>query len=328
MTTMRLPSPKNCARMILSAVLLVVAGCNGNGGGNDDPVPACGGPSGSGAPITVTGHLQYEDKTYDANGFTGATTMKPIRFASVQVVRSCDETVLNSASDAGDANGDYTVTFTNTGAAGVYIRVLAFAPVYQIRIIQPPNLLWAVSEDPIDDGTAASFTVDLTAGVDSGGGVFNLLDVMVSGAEFVNGLSGPLPPLTVNWFPGSCDGTFFSPGANTISVLGGCTDGDTDEYDDPVLLHEFGHFAGSIYSRDDSPGGQHFLNDNSQDIRLSWSEGWGDFFSSAARNDPLYMDTIGTEASLSFNLEDLSTVMTGVDLKTDAVYSTNEISVA
>jgi len=110
----------------------------------------------------------------------------------------------------------YTVTFTNTGAAGVYIRVLAFAPVYQIRIIQPPNLLWAVSEDPIDDGTAASFTVDLTAGVDSGGGVFNLLDVMVSGAEFVNALSGALPPLTVNWFPGSCDGTYFSPGANTI----------------------------------------------------------------------------------------------------------------
>ena len=330
MTPMRSTYKKICAQMVRLTVLLALAGCGGSNN-NDDPAnggSSCGsGPTGTGATVAITGHLQYEDKTYNQNGFTGATAMKPIRFAAVQVVRSCDEAVLNSASDASDANGDYTVTFTNTDTAGVYIRVLASAPPWQIRIMQPPNLLWALASNPIDDTGAAPFTMDLTAGLDSGGGVFNLLDVMTSGAEFVNALSGALPPLTVNWSPGSCDGTYFSPADNGIFVLGGCTDGDTDEYDDPVLLHEFGHFANSVYSRDDSPGGIHFLNSNDQDIRLSWSEGWGNFFSSAVRNDPLYVDTVGSAAIISVNLEDLSNGM-GIDLAADAIYSTNEISVA
>ena len=31
-------------------------------------------------------------------------------------------------------------------------------------------------------------------------------------------------------------------------------------HDDPVLGHEFGHFALDVYSDDNSPGGQHFVN--------------------------------------------------------------------
>jgi len=323
-----------CAWTIRFALLLSLSGCGGGGGGGTSS--ACSGPLGSGLPLSITGHLQYEDRAYDKDGFTGTISVKPIRFATVQVVRSCDNsTVLNSSDSVSDGNGDYTVTFTNSGAAGVYVRVLAAAPSRQIIIQKPPNALWAITSetDPVDDGGPGPFTTDLTATTVGGGGVFNLLDVMTSAAEFVDGLTGgSLPPLAVNWFPGSCDGTYFDSSTDSIFVLGGCNDGDTDEYDDPVVAHEFGHFVSSVYSRDDSPGGQHFLNDNTQDIRLAWSEGWGDFFSSAARNDPLYVDTIGTgstaAANLSFNLEDLSTVMNGINLETDSVYTTNEISVA
>jgi hypothetical protein len=312
--------------MIRLAVLLAIAGCGGGGGGSHSS-SACSGSPGTGAPVTITGQLQYEDKAYDLNGFTGATPTKPIRYASVQVVRSCDGTVLNSPPAVSDAGGNYSVTFTNTGPAGVYVRALASAPDWQISVKDPANSLWAITSTGINDTGAAPLTMDLTATTTAGGGVFNLLDVMTSAAEFVKGLTGSgMPPLTVYWPNSQCDGTYFVP-PGSIFVLDGCTDGDTDEYDDSVLTHEFGHFVASVYSRDDSPGGIHYLNDNTQDIRLSWSEGWGDFFSSAARNNPLYVDTVGSAAEISFNLEDLSTTM-GFNLAADAIYTTNELSVA
>jgi hypothetical protein len=304
--------------LLSSAVILAMSGSGGAA-------------NGTGIPVTISGHLQYEDKTYDKNGFTGATPPKPIRFATVQIVRNADAAVLNSVTS--NNTGDYSVTFTNTGTAGVYVRVLAGAPDWRIEIRKPPDVLWSITSSVIDDSTATAFPVNVTATTAAGGGIFNLLDVMTSAAEFVNGLTlSAMPPLTVYWSDGSCDGTFFNPADNSIHVLGGCTDGDTDEYDDDVVTHEFGHFAASVYSRDDSPGGIHYLNDSTQDIRLAWSEGWGDFFSSGVRNDPLYVDTIGTgstaAANLSFNLEDLSTVMAGSNLQTDSVYTTNELSVA
>lgn len=296
-----------------------------------------GATNGTGAAVTISGHLQYEKKDLDQNGFTGTISLKPIRFASVQVVRNSDSVVLNTASES-DAGGNYSVTFTNTGPAGIYIRVLASVPARTISIKKPPSTLWAITSDVIDDTTASAFTQDLAATTTGGGGIFNLLNVTTTAAEFVDALTGAaLPALTVYWSTGSCDGTFFSPEDNSIHVLGGCRDGNTDEYDDAVVTHEFGHFVASVYSRDDSPGGIHYLNDNTEDIRLAWSEGWGDFFSSAVRNDPLYVDTVGntpgSSADLSFNLEDLSTVMTDskgnpLPLAADAVYTTNEISVA
>lgn len=313
---------------ILFLLLVVMMAMSGSGSG----------ANGTGSTVTISGNLQYEKKDLDQNGFTGTILLKPIRFASVQVVRNSDSEVLNTAS-ASDAHGDYSVTFTNTGPAGVYIRVLASVPSRAISVKKPPSTFWAITSDPFDDTTASAFTRDLKAKTTDGGGIFNLLDVTTTAAEFVDGLTGgTLPALTVYWSPGSSDGTYFNPADNSISVLGGCTDGgisvlggctagDTDEYDDAVVDHEFGHFTASVYSRDDSPGGIHYLNDNTQDIRLSWSEGWGDFFSSAVRNDSLYVDTVGTEADLSFNLEDLSTVK-GFNLAADAVYTTNEISVA
>jgi hypothetical protein len=119
-------------------------------------------------------------------------------------------------------------------------------------------------------------------------GAFNILDVMTTGYEFIKYLSGvyPVVPLDVFWAPGNLNGTYFCYGAcpagDGIYVLSQAG-GDTDEYDDDVLWHEFGHFVASIYSLDDSPGGTHYLGDNEQDLRLSWSEGWGNFFPGAVK---------------------------------------------
>ncbi len=296
----------------------------------------CGGKSsknaGSGRPVTIAGTVQYEDRTYDSAGFNG-TILKPVRNAVVEVVRDADAAVLANGST--DTNGGYSLAFANTGTSGVYVRVIAQTADSTVSVRNFSGALYAIRSLVIDDSMADNLSgVDLTTTMANIGGVFNILDVFLGTSEFIAALNGaPPPPVIGLWEAGNCDGTYFQTD-DTIHILGGGNKkscpavwGDTDEYDDSVLAHEYGHFISAHYSRDDSPGGNHFLNDNTQDIRLSWSEGWGDFFSSAARNDPLYVDTKGSVANFSFNLEDLS--FGALDsLATVAIYTTNEISVA
>ncbi|MEK6684351.1 MAG: PPC domain-containing protein, partial [Nitrospirota bacterium] len=308
---------------VLLGIVLYLTGCNGE---KNEP----GSSPGNGTSVTITGTIQYEDRPYDSGGFTG-TVLHPVRKAIVEVVRDADSRVLTSGATALD--GSYSLAFTNTGQAGVYVRVRAQTADSTVTVSNSSGVLYAIITLGIDDSMAPGFSgVDLTATTADIGGVFNILDVLLTGAEFVTTLAGVPPPLvTAEWAAGSCDGTYFDPADDSIHILGGgntedcpLSVGDTDEYDDPVLLHEYGHFIADNYSKDHSPGGIHYLDDNTQDIRLSWSEGWGNFFTSAVRNDPLYMDTSGTVAQLSFEIENL----TPTGLSSAAIYTTNELSVA
>jgi len=117
---------------------------------------------------------------------------------------------------------------------------------------------------------------------------------------------------------GTGDGTYFDPNERSIHLLGSSL--DTDEYDDDVILHEYGHFMADVFSQDDSPGGPHFLMDHTQDIRLAWSEGWATFFSAAVRGNPLQVDTVAGGAS-SFEINTPS-------FASAAIFTTNELAVS
>src|SRR5574341_543648 len=86
--------------------------------------------------------------------------------------------------------------------------------------------------------------------------------------------------------------------------------GDHDEFDDDVILHEYGHFMAFSFSKAAEAGGAHYLNDSTQDIRLAWSEGWATFLSAAVRNSPVMVNTRGGDPghpdhdlSYAFNIE-------------------------
>jgi hypothetical protein len=70
----------------------------------------------------------------------------------------------------------------------------------------------------------------------------------------------------------------------------GDADNDTDEYDDHVITHEWGHYYEDKFSRSDSIGGNHGGGDR-LDIRVAFGEGWGNAFSAISLNDPVYFDT-------------------------------------
>lgn len=311
--------------VMLSIFLLIIDGCRS--GGDSSPPAATGGAvslSGSiklvtGGTIILSGSIKYEDKLYDNSGFTGSTIFKPIRFASIEVVRDIDSAVLSSTIT--DSDGIYSLVFTNTDSPGIYIRVIAETSNLHVKNNVINGNIYAARSDTFDTSKAGDFT---TLSVWAGG-AFNILDVLTDGMIFLSSLTGtPQPMLTAFWEKNSCDGTYFDGFDNSIHLLGGCpvaNPGDTDEYDDDIILHEFGHFAAANFSEDDSQGGDHFLDDNTEDIRLAWSEGWAHFFSSAIRGNPRQVDTILSIAS-SFEIEGPS------PLASSTIYTTSEVSVA
>ena len=85
-------------------------------------------------------------------------------------------------------------------------------------------------------------------------------------------------------------GTSFYSG-NRLFLLG-MEDDDTEEFDDHVVVHEWGHYFEDNFSRSDSIGGAHGLG-QSLDMRLAFGEGFATALSGIGLNDPIYCDTVG-----------------------------------
>lgn len=280
--------------------------------------------NGSGTPFTVFGTVTYEDHPYTIYGFTGATPQVPVVNAVVELVRCDDGTVQQTATT--QADGSYTITHTNAGPAGMYVRARTQTPAgpdFDVTVQDTAGNVYAVRDPGFDDASSPSFTVNLQATQSAGvGGPFNILDVARRGLEYTAAnlpAAMPLPALKIVWQEGySAFGTAYYPSMTRIYVVNEPT--DTDEYDDPVVMHEVGHFVGFTVSRDSTPGGDHFADDVAQDARLSWSEGWGDFFATAALGQPVYIDTNGTT--------DPPFIQIDVDWVTVGGGVTNELDVA
>jgi hypothetical protein len=67
---------------------------------------------------------------------------------------------------------------------------------------------------------------------------------------------------------------------------------DTDEYDDHVVAHEWGHYFESRFSRSDSLGDDHSIGDK-LDPRVAFGEGLGNAISGMVTDDIHYVDTNG-----------------------------------
>jgi hypothetical protein len=108
--------------------------------------------------------------------------------------------------------------------------------------------------------------------------------------------------------------TFYTPGgpdetecsgylAAGIYVLGDFT--DTDEFDQHVIAHEFGHYVEDTFGRSDSIGGSHSEGAR-LDMRTAFGEGWGNAFAAMVLGDPVYRDSYNGFArdGLAFDLEE------------------------
>lgn len=239
--------------------------------------------------LSVSGTVKYDDKEYGTSGFTGNTFLKAVRFAEVQAVDAITGATI--VSGATDGSGSYSLTIPIASSSReIYIRAISSSLSPAIGVKDLADALHAVAGSNFIASGAAMANISIQA-TSPAAGAFNILDGFASAAQFVQSLSGSYPPaLTAYWQTGNSKGTYFCssspdpycPYGEAIYILN--SNGDTDEYDDDVLWHEFGHFIASKYSKDDSPGGVHYLASNDMDLRLSWSEGWGDSFPSAVKS--------------------------------------------
>lgn len=246
----------------------------------------------------VRGTLSIERPTLTRDGL-GAPTRVSIPGLLVQVRTVSDHTTLSSTYT--DQNGSFSLGYD--GDASVYVIFWAFndSAQYSISVRDCP-----LQDCPEQGNTYAATTDSFDGGKDFGElvvdspehtGAFNIFRVMTQGFDFAREHYGTLPPtLTAQWAKNSntsCGTSCFSPRQNTLYILG--TTQDPDEFDDPVIGHEFGHFLESAYSRSDSPGGAH--DGSPTDPRLAWGEGYGTFVGSTLAKSPYYIDTRASGAS-------------------------------
>jgi hypothetical protein len=303
--------------------VLFIAGCGGGGGGDSTPQPP---PEPPATQITISGMAQYQSVPATPSGSLNyaAQTYKPIRGATVQLINTATGAALATAVTA--ASGAYSFAAVANPNAPVVVRVraelqstVAGGPATDVTVKDNTSgdALYVLDSTPVTV-TAATQAIDVQAASGWGGSSytgarsaapFAVLDAIYQGVQKVRSAvpNQALPPLQVFWSTrnvpvdgvvtqGQIDTSFFTtrdpvtraPGLR-IYLLGDATT-DADEYDSPVVAHEWGHYLQTAVSRDDSVGGSHSGNDR-LDMRVAFSEGFGNAFAGMALGSPRYTDS-------------------------------------
>jgi hypothetical protein len=272
----------------------------------------------------VSGFARYEDRPTTTQGL-GPPEPQPLALAEIEIYREADGYVVGSGHT--DNLGRFEVSFVNYGEPALAARVLArryraFAALEVQRSDSCPEIYAARAPGSIDSAAQPESQVEILARASDAGGAFNIYASLDRALQFLEIQSFSPPPigLTAYWERGvkqDCGSCYWG---GSIFVGGGPS--DPDEYDDPVLLHELGHFYEEAYGRSDSPGGIH--DGSPTTPALAWSEGFATFFSSLTRDSPLYIDTMSGEALVE-NLETDTTSGAGGDSQ-DGKISENLVS--
>ena len=110
------------------------------------------------------------------------------------------------------------------------------------------------------------------------------------------------PPLKINWNPNNSSLTDTGSFYNSSDIfISGKANFDTDEYDEHVIIHEWGHYFEDKFSRSDSVGGPHGDGDI-LDIRVAFGEGFGNAFSAIVLDNPFYVDSVGNLQNNGFSI--------------------------
>lgn len=237
--------------------------------------------------LQVTGTVRYQDRVYDAGGFTGATPFRPVRQAEVEIVNNATQTVVGNGTT--DDLGDFSIGGVPDGLtvyARVYARRADGGIHAEVRNNTAADAVYAATTQTAltaGGGNAAIPTRDLTI-AEGAAPAFNIFDCAVKSFQYQDSVDPDLPAvparLLLYWEADTPLGTFFSEGPNAVFLLGIAS--DPDQYDDDIILHEIGHWVASNFSKDDTLGGPHSITDQ-LDPRTSWSEGWSHYWSAAVR---------------------------------------------
>ena len=301
-------------------VVILVAGCSGGGSGSSSNT-ACSNTN----EILVTGTITYDLVPHNTGTNAldyGAITQEPVKGAVVEM--RCGG--LQYASAVTDATGAYSLN----ASAGVNNSVRVYAQMldtsapgtwnFQVVDNTASGALYAMEGGSINS-TSNITGHNLNAASGWGGSSytstrvaapFAILDSVYESFQKVLSVdsSAVFPALNINWSvnnvaisgdktAGQITTSLFD--GSAIYILGS-ENSDTDEYDDHVIIHEWGHYFEYNFSRTDSIGGSHSLSDI-LDIRLAFGEGFGNAYSGIASGDSVYRDSSGTQQGSGFSFD-------------------------
>jgi hypothetical protein len=299
-------------RVIVGAFVAMLVGCGGGGGNN---------PSG---PVTLTGSVSFQRIPFHSSASAGlnysAQQQLPARGITVQAIGLAQQVLATATTDA---NGGYSLVVPASTPVSIRANaeIVRTSPQRQFRVIDDANA------NQLYNFTGAAFTSSspngsqnllIPSGWSSAGGAtgaraaapFAILDTVYKALLLLETVDPALafPPLDIDWGPGNEGGqTFYQSPQGTerpLIVLSGEVNVDTDEYDEHVIAHEFGHYIEDQFSRSDSVGGPHGAGDV-LDPRVAFGEGFGYAFGAIVLNAPLTRDSVGSGQSQSgfFNVD-------------------------
>ncbi len=294
---------------------------------------------GAATSVTVSGKITFDRVPFSTTLGNGLDFSNVVQAPAREVVVEALEGTTIRASTSTNASGDYALPVP----ANLDIRIRAkaqmlksgAAPTWNFRVLNNTNgdALYVLDSAVFNSGSS-NVTRNLHAA--SGWGTtsytgnrsaapFAILDTIYEARELVRGASGSqsFQSLNLFWSPQNrpaepfcpdtgdigttsyvagqteCSGNSLAPAG--IYVLGDAS-GDTDEFDQHVIAHEFGHYFEDVFGRSDSIGGQHGLGER-LDLRVAFSEGWGNAFAAMVLGDPLYRDSAFGVGDASFDIE-------------------------
>ncbi|HUD31765.1 MAG TPA: hypothetical protein VMR43_01965 [Variovorax sp.] len=303
-------------------VALAIAACGGGGGGSDGGT-AAGAAATPTATQSLSGVATYDYVPNSTGALAyGATTARPIRGASVEIVGG-DGAVL--ASTRTDANGAYNALVPRGSAVTVRVKAQMAQTTgsatwdVSVRDNTQSNAIYAIetasfqvaAEAVVRNVRAPSGWSGSAYSATRAAAPFAILDTIYTTQAKVLSVSAAtaFPTLQVFWSVnnravsgnaalGEIGGTAFVSNASGAAIyLVGRENVDTDEYDAAVIAHEWGHYYQTAFSRDDSPGGAHSAG-NLLDRRVAFSEGWGNAWSGIALDRADYTDSFGPAQGL------------------------------
>ena len=239
---------------------------------------------------TFRGTVLYEKVPAGRSGLQlDASVPAPAAGVKVEVVASPGRAVLGSGFT--DEKGGYSIPVRLGRQPQVYLRALAQTENASV-VRAGDRAEWSMVSEPFAPGRTRTVMRDLLA-TDSSrvAGAFNIAATIARANALVHAAQPgvALPRVEIRWDTTYVGGTFFRP-REAVAFINGRRARDSDEYDDHVIAHEYGHFLMSSFSRESSPAGDHSFGEQ-VDPRLAWSEGWGNFFGAATAGNAHYIDT-------------------------------------
>ncbi len=320
-------------RLAVSTALgIALASCGGGGGGGGGG-PICTVAAGGGT-IAVSGLAQFQRVGHTAGhalNYAGITAM-PVRGATVEVRRGTATntcvagTILGT--DTTDAAGNYSINVTQNEDAKVCVRaelLQAGGPTWNVQVVDntSASAVYVLETAAFCSGTTP-LTQNLTAATGWGttsytgpraAAPFAILDSIYQAIQKILTVepTAVFATLDLNWSvnntnagsgtpsdlaAGRIGTSFYSSGE--IYILGD-DNNDTDEFDDHVIIHEYGHYVEDNLSRSDSIGGSHSGGDL-LDARVAYGEGFGNAWSGIVTDNPVYEDSFGPQQGQGFDI--------------------------